>query len=238
MKLRKLKESGIQKMSEFLDSLNSENPKQYPENILTEPAYSDSLGTDAEVELREFKSKFEIADYFYQLFKTAGMKGVIEDTGLWCWLSLFYFKALCPKTRGGKYNPGARARWIPEVSNFQRYYRHLLAGPYRIYDCHNDKPDRARALLCGSIYKQGELVEQIASRKELITNKSFIQAITKLYYEPEKETNKKGSGGKGAGSPRRLADVTDQFNLTWDLYAMTSEEILNLLPAEFDRFKS
>jgi hypothetical protein len=94
------------------------------------------------------------------------------------------------------------------------------------------------ALLCGPIYKQGDIVEQLASRQELITNKSLIGVATVLYYDSTSGRAKRGAGGKGLGSPRRLADIIDQFNLTWDLYTMTLEEILELLPDEFDKFKN
>ena len=94
------------------------------------------------------------------------------------------------------------------------------------------------ALICGPVSKQGDLIEQLASRQELITNKSLIKAVTELYYNPSTGTNKRGAGGKGAGSPRRLAEVIDQYNLTWDLYAISPDEIIGLLPSEFDRFKN
>lgn len=236
MKLRKLKESGIRKMGEYLDSLSAEHPLGYPYGILADPLFSDAV-SDVEVEPMDFDNKHAVASYLYNIFTKAGLTDVATDSGLWCWLSLYYFEQLCPRDRGGKFNPGARARWIPEVHNFQRYYRHLLAGPYRIFYFHRDKPDRAKALLCGEICKQGDLIEQLASRQELITNRHLIEAVTHLYYDPETGKNKRGAGGKGGGSPRRLAEVIDQFNLTWDLYSTTSDEIMYLLPAEFERFK-
>ncbi|MFQ5653524.1 MAG: hypothetical protein ACE5GW_02190 [Planctomycetota bacterium] len=45
------------------------------------------------------------------------------------------------------------------------------------------------------------------------------------------------AGGKGRGSARRLADLANQLDLTWDLHTMKAEELLEILPAEFDRFK-
>jgi|TARA_B100000315_G_C14494135_1_gene549073 hypothetical protein len=238
MKLRKLRDKGIDKMSSFLDSLKTENPLEYPSEILNDPEFSDSIGLDVIIEAKTFNSKFDVAKYFYEIFSNAGLTSVLGNRGLWCWLSLYFFDQLCPRERGGRYRPGARARWIPEVTNFQRYYRHLLAGPYRIYNFHKDDPERAMALICGPVSKQGDLIEQLASRQELITNKSLIKAVTELYYNPSTGTNKRGAGGKGAGSPRRLAEVIDQYNLTWDLYAISPDEIIGLLPSEFDRFKN
>lgn len=236
MKLRKLKDSGIQKMSSYLDSCKTESSPQYPEEILTDPTFSDAV-SDVEIEPRAFNNKIEISSYLYGLFVEAGLIDVATNSGLWCWLSLYYFEQLCPKVRGGRFNPGARPRWIPS-GDWKTYYRHLLAGPYRVYSFHRDKPERTMALLCGSINQQGEVFEQIASRLELVTNKNLVEAITRLYYDPNAGKNKRGSGGSGGGSPRRLAEVISQFNLTWDLYSMTTDEFTELLPPEFDKFKN
>jgi hypothetical protein len=62
-------------------------------------------------------------------------------------------------------------------------------------------------------------------------------AITTLYFNPAIEKLKVGAAGKGAGSARRVVDVIQQFDLTWDIYGMDSSKFLSLLPSEFDRFK-
>ncbi len=236
IKLRKLKDSGILKFHEFLDSLDTDNPESPPVHILNNPDYSDGV-SNSFVKKVTFTNKLEMARYLHDLFCDLDYPLVLKDKGIWAWLSLFFFDQLCPKTHGNRYKPGKRYRWVPEISNFQTYYRHLLRGPYLIYNFHKDKPERAMALLSGDIDKLGDLHEQIASRQELITNKSLIEATYTLYYNPKTRSNKKGSGGKGGGSPRRLADIIDQFNLTWDLYFMTPDMILTLLPEEFEKFR-
>lgn len=236
MKLRRLKAVGVQKFGRFLDSLDTEDPDGYSRAILTDPTYSDSVGSDSEVTETNFENKLSLAQYLHKLLKGSPVDDVRSDQGLWCWLSLFFFEQLCPKQRGGRYRPGARARWIPEVDNFQRYYRHLLAGPYMVFRAHADCPEQAMALLCGPVNQQGEIVEQIASRQEIVTNKSLVEVATRLYYDPVEHKPRRGSGGKGPGSPRRLALVMDQFSLTWDLYAMSQEDVLDLLPPEFGKF--
>jgi hypothetical protein len=60
---------------------------------------------------------------------------------------------------------------------------------------------------------------------------------TKLYLDESTGERKKGAGGKGLGSPRRLAAVLDQFDVTWDLYAMSVKEFWTVLPKEFDKFR-
>jgi hypothetical protein len=65
-----------------------------------------------------------------------------------------------------------------------------------------------------------------------------VELATHLYYDSKSGTTKKGSGGKGGGSPRRLVDILRQFDVTWDLYAMSLKEFWTILPKEFEKFRT
>lgn len=62
-------------------------------------------------------------------------------------------------------------------------------------------------------------------------------ALTLLYYDSTLKKLPKGSTGKDAGSSRRFAMLLQHFDLTHDIYEMTADELLELLPSEFDRFR-
>ena len=234
MKLRKLTSPGIEKFSEYIKSFALNSPLDYPEYLLENDAYSAEMA-NIEISPRLFKSRFEAGEYLYNTLSSIKSDTEIEDQGLWCWLSLYYFKQLCPKYKNRKL-PSIE-KIIPKLTDFQKYYRHLLYGPYKIFQFHKGAPENAMPLLCGEIFKFSELAEQIASRQELVTNKSLMSAIYNLYYDESTLKLKRGSGGKGKGTPRRLASIIEQFSLTWDLYSMSPKDILSLLPKEFDRFK-
>jgi len=237
LRLRRLTTQGIARMSAFLDSLTGPAPEAPPYEILTDPGMSEPAPGEVEIEQRSFARRFDVARYLDERFVDAETRGLELDRGVWAWLALLFFESLCPAGRDGGLKPGARARWIPEIGNFQRYYRHLLCGPYLIYRAHRDDPARAMVLLYGPPSVMGEVVEQLASRQELITNRGVVAAATKLYFDSSKGSPRRGFGGKGPGSPRRLADVLNQLDLTWDLYAMSDDEVMAKLPSEFDRFK-
>jgi hypothetical protein len=179
----------------------------------------------------------EAAAVLTDVLASAGVSDPERDAGLWAWLAAVYFETLCRKDKTGHLKPGERARWIPELSNFQRYYRHLLLGPYLIYRAHSDQPTRVAALLCGHVSSPGDIAEQLASRMELVSNRTLMQVATQLYVSPTTGKAKPGAGGKGGGSARRLADIVNQLDLTWDLYDMDAEGLLVLLPKEFGKFK-
>ena len=238
MRLRRLNERGIDSMGEFLDSLNSPQPRDVPVGILTDESTSALPGGDpVEIEVRDFSNRLEAAQNLDDVFQDAGISDVERDIGLWSWLSLFYFDQICPPDATGKRRAYERARYIPDPTNFRKYYRHLLAGPYRIYRAYAASPRKVWPLLCGPLDRPGEIVEQVCAYQEMVTNAGLMAAVTAMYIDPETDRPKRGTGGKGPGSPRRLPKVVNQFVLTWDLYSMTAAQILKMLPQEFDRWK-
>ena len=235
--LRRLSLAGIARFEDFVNSWKTPAPQERPVAILDQADTSEPLEVEILIEARVFGSRLEAARYLDSKLEKSGLKNIERDCGLWSWLSLFYFDELCPADGQGRRKPGDIARWIPQPQNFQRYYRHLLAGPYRIFRAHSDCPERALVLLGGPLDKPGEIVEQFASRQEIVTNPAVIQSTTTLYWDVDANKPKRGAGGKGGGSARRLADVLEQFDVTWDLYAMTPENLMGMLPREFGRFQ-
>lgn len=223
-------------MGQFLDSLTTDDPQLYPSDLLTDSSCTKILKNDIELEKRDFKNRLEVGKYFNEKFTALDIPDIERDRGLWSWLALFYFDEICRVDSDGNPKPGERARWIPAIWDFRKYYRHLLAGPFRIYKSYRNNPQIAFALLCTPPYSPGEVVEQLTARQELVTNPAIMKTATELYVDKKKGKHKRGSGGKGPGSPRRLSDVLSQFDLTWDLYSMNANDILEMLPSEFDRF--
>ena len=226
----------MSRFANWLDALRHDPTLQPPAELLTDPITSVPLGTSVELEDKRLSSRFDAAEYIHSCITTEQIPDAEGDSGLWAWLSLFFIDTVCPlDTKSGR-KPGALARHIPEPSNFQRYYRHLLAGPYRIYRAHRDDPKRALALLCQPVDSPGDVVEQLASRQELVTNRGIMGLATKLYVAADTLKVKKGAGGKGGGSARRLSDIIEQFDLTWDLYAATPNELAAVMPSEFAKY--
>ena len=235
MKLRRLNSDGIRAFSDYLDLLDTEPMRAAPINILNDPRTSESVPKPVEIESKTFGSRFTAAEYLFDRVSRSGVEDVNRDVGLWAWLTLFYFAEVCPPERNGVRFPGERARYIPDVSNFRKYYRHLLASPFRIYKAHRDAPERALVVLSGALETPGELAEQLSAYQEIVTNKAVMELATKMYIDPGSRKPKPGAAGKGAGSARRFPIVLNQFDLTWDLYATSPDEFKMILPGEFTR---
>jgi hypothetical protein len=236
--LRRFNNAGIEAFEDALDRIGAGEDIDVAA-LLAESSHTDRLSPEPIVEVRPFTNRFDAAQQLNELLRPfEGNIGDIErDKGLWAWLAAAWLDVLVPKDASGHRKLGARARWIPAVDDYSRYYRHLLAGPYRIYRAHQDDPSKVMAVLATAVAQPGDVVEQLASRQEIITSPSLMAAITTLYFNPATGRLKAGAAGKGPGSARRVADVIQQFDLTWDVYGMDPSKFLSLLPSEFDRFK-
>jgi hypothetical protein len=235
VRIRRLTENGIQRFDEFLASLATDAPYPLPYGLLNDSDASSDFDRDLEAEPKKFATRFDAAKYLNDLFGDVEID-VTQDVGLWSWLSLFHFEQICPK-KNGRFVPGERARWIPATTEHFRYYRHLLAGPYRIYSVNRDNPERAMIFLFGPLGTVGHFYYQLVSRQEYITNKAIVQLATELYFDPVSNRQKRGAQTRGKpGTVFRLASFLNQLDTTWDLYSMTPDEFRERLPSEFGRF--
>jgi hypothetical protein len=237
MRLQRFNAQGITAFGQFLDRLAADAAATVPVTLLTDPALVAAVTPAVEVEPRAFANRMEAATYLDAALSPVRATDVERDAGLWTWLTLFYFDQVCPADGHGHRKVRERARYIPAVDDYQKYYRHLLAGPYRVFRAHRADPSRALVLLCGPLHRPGEIVEQIVARQEVITNTHAVELATTIYYDPVSGSFKRGAAGKAGGSARRLSDVLNQFDVTWDLYSMSAGELLAKLPREFDRFR-
>ena len=238
MKLRRFNSAGVQVFATYRSRLSQEPSLPPPVDLLEDGALAEIIPGEIDVPRRPFATRLDAGIVLNELVDAAKINRPELDKGLWTWLTLYYFDEVCPPNAHGERNPFGEERLLPLVDNHQRFYRHLLLGPFCIVRAHRDKPERAIALLCNPLWKPGEIVAQLASRKELVTNHAVAEVATRLYYDPTNRTFKRGAGSNIRGAPRRLADLMNQLDLTYYLYGMSADELLALLPKEFDRFRS
>ena len=233
--LRRFNPQGIEVVVQLLDMIKAGHSVDL-EELIESPQFTEQISFNNAVEVRNFSNRMDCAKYMYELLEEHSSRIPYPETdgGLWTWLAVLFREQLW---KSGKDKVGAIERWIPS-SHFQRYYRHLLAGPYFIYKTHEDDPSRALIALYTKVSAPGDIVESLQSRKDVVRFPSVMEAVTKLYYDPVTKLNKKGAASKTKGACRRFIEVKDQFDLTFDFYGMTSDQILGLLPAEFDRFRN
>lgn len=234
--VRMLNEEGIEKFREYLAALRSGSTESPPRDLLADAWTSAKLPIDIEIKNISFKDRLEAAKYLTTILEPLGHAKIERNVGLWSWLSLNFFDQVCPVNKSRKRSPGQDYRHIFDTDS-RLYYRHLLMGPYTVYRLHGSE---APLLLYGALSQMTEAYREIACRQAFMTNKEVVSAANRLYYDTKKRRPKRGFGAKLAkpGTLRRFIDVIHQLDLTYDLYSVSGEEILELLPPEFDEWNS
>ena len=225
---------GLNEFSKLL-TLPMPNALAATANLIENPEFFDSI--PGEMDIKPVESRLELAEILHEsIGHNARLKNLLLDQGFWSWLAAAWMPTLfenSPKLA----KIGEQARWILDFRK-TRYYRHLLAGPYLIYLHHLPNPTKALSILSGSPIIPGELVGQIAASSDIAYSVG-AEVATILYVDSKTGKAKKGSGGAGPGSPRRLtAAYLNQIDLTIDYRGMSAEEVIKLLPKEFDKFKN
>jgi hypothetical protein len=105
---------------------------------------------------------------------------------------------------------------------------------------YNEHGTDAMILLSGRLNEMGDFVEQLMSRQEIAMNNALIKAANELYWDREKSAPRVGVRltKHDPGTLRRFVDVVQQLDLTFDLFSMSSQEILDIMPSEFLRFRN
>lgn len=235
MTIYRLTAEGIDLFTKFIDAVRSGSDESIPSELLGPSSATEVIGGTSEwLDALDVTDKLEAAKQLNAIIDSLNLPSAEYDAGLWSWCSAYLFDRLCKRNSNGKRTPGERAIWVPEPRNWKRYYRHYLASIWRVYQAHQGKEPELRVLLNGPVNTPGELWGQIAATQTLITNTSLIEALSRLYWDEDKNSRKVGAGGK---SPRRLTKVLKQFEKTYDFFAMSGNELVDMLPYEFDRFK-
>jgi hypothetical protein len=231
-KLRRLNAKGIEEFRGFLQRIRDGEEFQASPAVLYIDDHSQRLPRAIEIESRTFASKFQAAEYLAGILSE--VPAPADDAGLWSWLALFYFDQLSPVDAAGKRRPREDYHYIPSTEGWHRG-RHLLAGPYKLFTMHGRN---ARLLLHPPVHQHGAFIYDLGFRRDLITNRGLIEAIDLLYWDAKRNRPRRGATTTSRpGNLRRLITVIQQLDFNYDLYGMRADEILRLLPPEFDAWR-
>jgi len=235
VKLRQLHADATERLRQSLQKARDEDMDrdELLEQIATLATSGTPVGYDLPDARPEVTSRLQLGEHLVAAMRDAPPEA-IGNPAAWTWLTLAYFDLVFPADSAG---PGEDARYILSEEP-QRYYRHLLYGPYLVVAAHRKEAKGLGVLLGNAPDKPGDVWEQIASRQDLIASPKIVEAIGRLYYDRARNAAKPGAAAKGPGSIRRFVNVVSQLDCTWDLWEVPVEELIEMLPEEFDRFLS
>lgn len=238
VRLRRLTASGIAAFRGYLAGLRSGSGETPPYQMLEEDDYAVPAYDEIVVEERLFSSRLDFAKYAQGIFSKIEPDELLNDTGVWAWLSLYYFEQVCPLRSDGLRSPGRDYRHIPEPG-FRYGHRHLLSGAHLVYTIYGLGDYPGVFLLYSALSNESQIYHQIVSRQNLAANRVVVEAAGRLYFDKKTRRPKKGAFQTNRpGALHRFVALIQQLDLNYDLYSMEPFEILDLLPAEFDRWKN
>jgi hypothetical protein len=247
-RIRRLNAEGTERFSVWLGNARKLWKGPPPTALLADPGSSEivepEVFVDREPNGKPFASRYDFGMYLREQLKPFAKTSISRDVGVWNWLSLFYIDQLAPISPDG-------TRKILDVEVYilaptfkhDSYYRHAIRTAWLAAQEHGEN---SRVLLVpagkprpgtGILAHRGEIIEQLASRQQLMGSTTIIESAVRLYLDPATDRPKKGAGGSDRGSPRRFATVLAQLDLTYDLNSCSVNQLLKLLPKEFERWK-
>jgi hypothetical protein len=235
MLLRALNPAGIERFRAYLGALRDGGQAEPPWSLLDDPSGTEELSFETTVSAARFATRWRAAEYLWTLLAPLDPREIEGSRGLWAWLALYFFDQVAPRRPDGTRRPGQDYRHVPDFG-FRYRYRHLLFGPFAVYRRH-----RAHAilLLAGPLHTEPSVYQEVTSRQDLIASRGVIEALNALYLDRPRGVAKRGAhaGEDRPGTLRRFVRVLQQLDLTYDIYGMSGEAILALLPPEFDEWR-
>lgn len=201
----------------------------------TDTAFATRIAGTAPFTPREWETSKEMAQAIIDACGPVALNDLLRRNGLWAWLAFVMRDEVYPLRVNGSRKLGEVHRWFPaDPDDFQKGQRHLVRMPVILLASFGRNADHT---LCGNPSVPGEVREQMTRQQDMF-HPTIQAAARMLYFDDATGNLRKGSGGKGAGSARRFGDVRNQLDVTWDLFAISPEQLIAKLPTEFDRWKT
>jgi len=232
---RRLNDNGLIEFENFILELRNGSTASTPHYLLNEDATSEPLGESLPLKNAAFETRYQLGEHLASVLGSAAdISRFLGDRGFWSALALFWFDQLCPAKEDGSRKPSKEYNYILS-ENYNHRPRHAIFTTWQLVSRYEED---ARFLLGGALHVRGELAEQLMARQYLLSCEGVIRTASRLYYDPERKTYKKGAAArKSAGCIARYISWMEQLKINYDLFAMETDDFFSLMPAEFDRFR-
>lgn len=229
-------DEGLRRFAEFCDHARVERRAgrevvAVPAELLEAPGLTEPTTWTLPESEPEFTTKVEIGAFVAGFLPDGDFEAARGDAGLWSWLAARYFDQIT----AGRTKIKERRAYVASLG-FQEFYRHLILGPCYLYFTARDEPGRVKVLLYDDPTTMNEVMVQFGSYQTLMQNPELQRLIQRLYFDETRGRIKRGAGGKGPGSPRRLMDFLRQIELNFDLGSIRADRMVEMLPREFAKF--
>lgn len=239
MKIRRLTEEG---RAVFIQWLENRSPGDKPPAVLTnDPALTEPV-LDIDIDpSRVFSTRFEFGKYMTELLDHQDTSALLsqKNDGFWDWLTVVYFDQFGKKVSKPWHYAVSRKGHAGSLA-----YRHLARTSFEMYWRHGPA---SYVMLHADMGTWGDLSEQLTSRQNVAYHRGYILAANALYLVDGKpvrgaasrttplKKRKKGES-RGKGGVGRLALAVRRLCRTYDTHVLSTAQMIDVLPREFERF--
>lgn len=231
---RRLTPAGIRRAKAHLDALRADPLTRFdvPDEILFDRQFAVEFKDAPLVEHRPFGTRRDAAEYIQSFDPQIG-PDFVDDWPFWSWLGLFHLSDIL----------SARQMRVPSVDEWivvdpansrsaSMGARHYLRAGWRLADVYGE---RVAFLLNRDIVQHQIISQNVLDFQRHFNSVGIVDLIISLY--TRNDVQRRGFTA-GPGSIRHLQRVLDQLALTHDVYGMPAEALMEILPPEFDRWKT
>ena len=251
IQIRRLNRAGMREMSEFHRRIYRDNSTEDPPmHLLDDEEFSSSFVPPVPSSLvvdssRKFDTQLEVGEYFCSVLNTNEiLNSVLYDKGIGSWLALLYFESICARKSDGTWIANEESRYIPS-DHHRRFYLHHIFSPIVIFAAHRE---RSKLLLNGPSHQISEFTNKLSLHPEVMLNPEMMKVLFQLYWDDETDSPKSGATTNPREPGERIADgslrrfvgpssFVFQHEPTWDFWEMDAKTILDMLPAEFEKWR-
>lgn len=239
--VRSLDNVGIAKLEAWLN-----NPVDAAPKVLLKDETTTVVDGGYQIDLSKvFSNSYELGEYLanHVFVGPVDRFSLSANHGMWAWISLAFMESLVRKGRGaGK--PLAKPHYITQSQRLA--YRLIARTAWDLVSLHGEF---AKVALGSSKSPWGEMAEQMTARQEIYAHRSFWPVANKLYAMSDgsvktgatsQRTKKARTDPKskaGLGCIGRLPTTFKQFERTYNLRHMSSDQIVALLPSEYNKWR-
>ena len=231
---------GMRVARNYLNAIRMNGWMPLPSGLLDDHTYSLPIEPEVYVESRSFANRREAGQYLADRFGPLSGRSVADNAYLWSWLGVFYLEGIVQHKTNRLREYAEHAYLLDPNRQGQLNSRHRLKLAYEIWIHHGEA---AWFMLNEPVSSLGHFTHRLASAIEIFRSEGIIELAHVLY--ADKSTGRLRNNILGTekasippGSLPRFIDVLNQLSMTYDVYGMEAEQLLQLLPVEFDRFKS
>ena len=234
MRLRYFKEKGIETFRSFLAECKKNPSLTPPWKILEDPKLTELSDKDIDIEKRTFKTKQELGQYLHTTLSPLDIDVLEKSSGLWTWLTLFYFDSVAPQDAQGKREILEEKRYIFDFSLYRFRGNHLLQTAWRIIEI---APRSNRIMSHTPPHVINGACWFIMSSTFITSIKCIFEVIDRLYWDEKHNCPKQGliKSKKRPGTLKeRFVPRIHQLEKNYDLTEIDVDTLIMLLGKEFN----